>query len=64
MHEWGRFYDSELRKRELWGEHEDDDEEAHSYRQYEEYKRQREQKVHWGGSPGHKYDDKAVDSFE
>ncbi|PUU76446.1 hypothetical protein B9Z19DRAFT_1129783 [Tuber borchii] len=63
VHEWGRFYDSELRKRELWGEYEDD-EEAHSHRRYEEYKRQREQKVHWGGSPGHKYDDKAVDSFE
>ncbi|PWW73814.1 hypothetical protein C7212DRAFT_354141 [Tuber magnatum] len=63
VHEWGRLYDSKLRKRQLWGEYEDDGE-THSYGQYGAYGKQREQKVHWGGSRGHKYDDEAADSYE
>ncbi|RPB01023.1 hypothetical protein L873DRAFT_1894064 [Choiromyces venosus 120613-1] len=73
MHAWGRIYDStvskELRKRQSWGEYQDN-EEAHNYGEYAEYGRQRGQKVHWGGRKdgggrrGHRYDDKAVDSYE
>ncbi|CAZ84153.1 unnamed protein product [Tuber melanosporum] len=63
LHEWGRFYDSELRKRQLWGEYRDN-EEAHSYGRYEAYGKQQEQKVHLDGVGGHKSNDKAVDSFE